>query len=390
LSKAYLAPYGVGLGHASRLAMVAEQLHTSGVETMFSSFGEAVRYLTMHGFDCSISPEVEFAWSMEGGFSVKDSIANIPRWFVNFSKQMVHESHNLAKYDPDIILSDSRLSPILAGRLLKVPSVVVLNQIKLLLSPRLREFRAARIFERMNGEFLGVIWTAADRILVPDLPPPFTIAEHNVWEISSVSSRLEYIGFTTPRHLTSREQIDKVAKALEFDISKPIVFIHISGPHQTRMPVIRTAIEACKLFGPEIQFVISEGRAKGKIEPTRIAHSGWYYEWCPVRDEIFAMSSVIVLRGGHVAISQAIQLGKPIVTIPIDNHGEQLGNSEKVVKLGLGIMLRQKSLTADQIACAVHEVIQEPKYGEKATDMMKLAASLNGIDNIVKIIRSYL
>jgi UDP:flavonoid glycosyltransferase YjiC (YdhE family) len=271
-----------------------------------------------------------------------------------------------------------------------VPSVVVLNQIKLLLSPRLREFRAARIFERMNGEFLGVIWAAADRILVPDLPPPFTIAEHNIWEISSVSSRLEYIGFTTPRHLTSREQIDKVARALEFDTSKPIVFIHISGPHQTRMPVIRTAIEACKLFGPEIQFVISEGRAKGKIEPTRIAHSGWYYEWCPVRDEIFAMSSVIVLRGGHVAISQAIQLGKPIVTIPIDNHGEQLGNSEKVVKLGLGIMLRQKSLTADQIARAVHEVIQEPKYREKATDMMKLAASLNGIDNIVKIIRSYL
>ncbi len=53
-------------------------------------------------------------------------------------------------------------------------------------------------------------------------------------------------------------------------------------------------------------------------------------------------------------------------------------------------MLRQKSLTADQIARAVHEVIQEPKYREKAMDMMKLAASLNGIDNIVKIIRSYL
>ena len=52
----------------------------------------------------------------------------------------------------------------------------------------------------------------------------------------------------------------------------------------------------------------------------------------PVRDEIFAIADVLVLRGGHAVISQAIQFGKPIVTIPIDNHGEQTRQFRKSSK----------------------------------------------------------
>ena len=85
---------------------------------------------------------------MEGGFSVKDSIANIPVWFANFSRQVNQEIRNILKCNPDIVLSDSRLSPLVAARFLKVPSVVILNQIKLLLSPRLHDF-AARVFLKM-------------------------------------------------------------------------------------------------------------------------------------------------------------------------------------------------------------------------------------------------
>ena len=51
------------------------------------------------------------------------------------------------------------------------------------------------------------------------------------------------------------------------------------------------------------------------------------------------VSNLLVIRGGHTVISQAIQFGKPMLTIPIENHGEQIGNSEKVAKIGLGIMI---------------------------------------------------
>ena len=390
LAKAYLTPYGVGLGHASRLVMIANILQNFEVFTRFSSFGEAEMYITMQGYDCALVPPVEFSWNIEGEFSIKYSISNIPKWFTNFLRQINREAYNIIEYRPDIIISDSRLSPVIAAKFLGTPSIVILNQVKLLLSPRLREFWIAKVFEKISGEILGIMWTLADRILVPDLPPPYTIASHNVWDTSSVAGKLNYVGFTTPKSHVTQEQISKVANHLGLDLSKPIVFIHVSGPLETRMPIIRIALNACKQLRDNIQYIISEGKPKGNPEPKKLSGLGWYYEWCPVRDEIFATSNLIVLRGGHVAISQAIRFGKPIITIPIENHGEQLGNSEKIVKIGLGLMLKSKQLNASQVAVAIHRILDDSKYQKKAIELMKLAEKLNGIDNIVEIIRSYI
>ena len=389
-SSAYFAPYGVGLGHASRLLMVADHLRQEGIKIQFSSYGEAASYVSMLGYKCATVSPVEFAWSMEGGFSVKDSIANIPVWFANFSRQVNQETRNILGCNPDIIVSDSRLSPLMAARLLKVPSVVVLNQIRLLLSPRLRDLVASRIFENLVAEFLGSMWAMAERVLVPDLPPPYTLSAHNVWHIGSASRKLEYVGFTSPRPQTNREQVIKTTNMLGLDRSRPLVFVHISGPVQTRPALLKVAVETAKRLDPKIQFVISAGKPGGISYPRRIGRLSWYYEWCPVRDEIFAASDLLVLRGGHVALSQAIQFGKPVVTVPIENHGEQLGNCAKMEELGAGVMLHPKRLRSDQLADAIEKVLGDSHYNKKATELQRLAERLNGIDNVVKIVRSYI
>jgi UDP-N-acetylglucosamine--N-acetylmuramyl-(pentapeptide) pyrophosphoryl-undecaprenol N-acetylglucosamine transferase len=387
---AYFAPYGVGLGHASRLLMVADHLRQEGINIQFSSYGEAASYVSMLGYKCATVSPVEFAWSMEGGFSVKDSIANIPVWFANFSRQVNQETRNMLGCNPDIVVSDSRLSPLMAARLLKVPSVVVLNQIKLLLSPRLRDLVASRIFENLVAEFLGSMWAMAERVLVPDLPPPYTLSAHNVWHIGSASRKLEYVGFASPRPQVNREQVIKTTNMLGFDRSRPLVFVHISGPVQTRPALLKVAVETAKRLDPKIQFVISAGKPGGISHPRRIGRLSWYYEWCPVRDEIFAASDLLVLRGGHVALSQAIQFGKPVVTVPIENHGEQLGNCAKIEELGAGVMLHPKQLGSAQLADAIEKVLGDSNYNKKATELQRLAEGLNGIDNVVKIVRSYI
>lgn len=389
MAKAYFTPYGVGLGHASRMMMLAERLGDSDVDIRFSSFGEGAHYISMQGYECMTVPPVEFAWSIEGGFSVKYSISNIPLWFTNFPRQVRDEINNIIKYDPDIVVSDTRLSSLVASKILNIPSIVILNQVKLLLSPRLREFKISRTWEKMNGELVGLIWRIADRILVPDLPPPYTIAEQNTWDISSVMKKLEYVGFTAPKSYITEAQLRETAAQLGIDRSKPIVFIHISGPLKTRIPIIRTSIEACKSLRPEIQYVISEGRPGGDIKPRKITRLGWYYEWCPIRDEIFAMSDVLVLRGGHTTISQAIQFGKPLITIPIENHSEQLANSNKIAKIGIGIRLEANKIKANQITCAIHQLLDDNRFQQKAEELMRLTERLDGINNIVKIIRSY-
>jgi len=389
MARAYLAPYGVGLGHASRLLSISKHLKEDNIMIKFSSYGEAVSYIQIHGYDCVKVPPVEFEWN-GGGFSIKNSIANIPLWFTNFARQVTQETKNISSFNPNIVISDSRLSPLISSKILDIPSIVILNQIKLLLSPRIREFKIARAFENLNGEFFGNIWSMAEKLLIPDLPPPYTIAEHNIWNLESVKRKMHYIGFTTPKWREDNQAIENALHSLNLDKKRPIIFIHISGPYETRLNLISTIMDASKYFRKDIQYIISEGKPKGNTIPRKISSTGWYYEWCPIRDEIFALSDLIVIRAGHEVISQAIEHGKPIVTIPIPNHGEQLGNSEKVERMKIGIRLEPSKIEAYQVAEAIHKILDDQSYLENVLKIKKVTDGLDGINNALNIIRSYI
>lgn len=389
MARAYLAPYGVGLGHASRLLSISEFLRQDNITIKFSSYGEAVSYINNHGYECVKVPPIEFAWS-NGGFSIKNSIANIPLWFTNFGRQISQETRNISTFNPNIVVSDSRLSPLASSRILGIPSIVILNQITLLLSPKIREFRAARVFEKLNGEFFGNLWSMAEKILIPDLPPPYTIAEHNIWNLESVRKKMHYIGFTTPKWHGDNQAINNVVHSLNLDKKRPIVFMHISGPRETRLNLISMIQNASKYFRKDIQYIISEGKPNGSTIPRKLSSTGWYYEWCPVRDEIFALSDLIVIRAGHEAISHAIEHGKPMVSIPIQNHGEQLGNSEKVERMKIGIKLEPSITNAYQIAEAIHKVLNDKSYLENVQKIKKITDRHDGISNALDIIRTFI
>lgn len=391
MAKAYFTPYGVGLGHASRLVTIATRLNSYDRDVLlkFSSFGEATSYIEMNGFKCNSVSPVELVWSGEGGFSIKNSLGNVPSWFSNFLRQVNSEIGNLVAFSPNVIVSDSRLSSVVAGRLLRIPTIVILNQVKLLLSPRLRELKVTRIFEKINGEFMGGLWNMSEKVLIPDLPPPYTIAEHNLWDCNSIQKKVEYVGFTTASLDFPPERLDSIKESLGISNDKPLVFVHISGPSSTRPSLISKVLQAIRDSQADIQYVISEGRPNGKIQPAKLSNSVWYYEWCPIKDELFKISDIIVLRGGHTAISQAIQYGKPIVTIPIRNQGEQLGNSDKVAKMGIGIKLDPLQMDAADITNAILKVLNNKYFSENVQKLMKVANSLDGIENVLKVIRSY-
>lgn len=388
MQRVYLAPYGVGLGHASRLILLAETLNKPSIQIRFSSFGEALFYIRGQGYDCNIVPPVEFHWGKTGEFSVKNNIGKIPQWLINLPWQVNQELKYLKKFNPHVVVSDSRLSPLIASNILEIPRILVINQIKLLLTPRLREFKAAKIFETCNAELMGGMWNIADKILIPDLPPPYTISEETINSVKSIKNKMNYIGFATPHFELDHSSILKVREQLKIDYTKPVIFVHISGPKDTRLPVINSLIDILK-NQTDFQIIISEGKANGNIEPKKIHENIWYYEWCPYRDEIFSISDILVIRGGHTAISQAIRFGKPFISIPIDNHGEQLSNAEKIERLGIGRKISSKSIEADIFINTLSELIHNIKYKKEMDKLNKISNKLNGIENIKNIILSY-
>jgi UDP:flavonoid glycosyltransferase YjiC (YdhE family) len=258
------------------------------------------------------------------------------------------------------------------------------------LSPSLRRIRVARLYEEFNGQLLGALWSFADKILIPDLPPPMTISEKNIWRVSTTSGKVKYVGFTAPNPTIISERLDEARRMLNLSSKKPFIFLHISGPVLTRRPLINLVLRAFKELEPEIQYAISEGKPGGDASPQKISDSGWYFQWCPIRDELFTLCDALVIRAGHASISQSIQFGKPFLCIPIENHGEQLANSDKVSKLKIGISLRQERLTPETVKEAVLNLIADEQYRRNVLHLMRFSRGLNGVQNILKEVKPYL
>ncbi len=389
MRRLYFTPYGVGLGHASRLLVLADYFRKYQFESKFSSFGEAKSYLNVHGYECNLVPPVEFLWGRDGEFSLKHNISNIPKWVTNLPIQVNREIRYIKKFNPEIIISDTRVSSLVAGKLLNIPTILLINQIKLLLTPRLREFQIAKFFETCLGESMGGLWNISDNILIPDLPPPYTISEDTINSVKSTKSRINHIGFILPKKILSNERINSITKLLQIDKTKLLIFVHISGPKETRKPIIVKIMEACQDL-TNIQFIFSEGKANGDNRPKKVSSNIWYYEWCPHRDEIIQISDILIIRGGHTAISQAIQFGKPFISIPIENHGEQLSNSIKIQKLGIGITVNPKIIEPSIIKKSIEKISSDNKYKKKASQLMEISNKLDGIENIKNIVLSHI
>ena len=104
----------------------------------------------------------------------------------------------------------------------------------------------------------------------------------------------------------------------------------------------------------------------------------------------FSLCDALVIRAGHASISQSIQFGKPFLCIPIENHGEQLANSDKISELKIGISLRQDGLTLNSIKEAIMALIVNEQYRRNVSHLMRIAKGMNGVQNIVNEVRPYL
>ncbi|MFI5422282.1 MAG: glycosyltransferase, partial [Nitrososphaerales archaeon] len=136
--------------------------------------------------------------------------------------------------------------------------------------------------------------------------------------------------------------------------------------------------------------VLSLGYPSGSTTPRKITNGVWLYEWCPVKDELFQLSSLMVARAGHGTIGQCINQGTPAVLIPIFNHSEQLANAEKYQRLGLGIALRAEILSKKSFVASVSHCLENPDYKERSQFLQGISRRYDGVDGVVRIVREYL
>jgi len=385
--KVYFAVFGSGIGHVTRILEIAKLLPPDEFQLRYSSSGQGFSFLRTKGLASSSvnCPPLDVEWASGGGFSSNRVLPGFPFMFYNFLKQLAFERRAIKDFGPTLVVSDSRLSALLAAWSLGYPVITMLNQFKILFPPRFRG-RMGRFYERVAGDVLGLMWSLSGRVLVTDLPPPYTIGEENLAG-SDVSNIVEFVGFTAPMVDIPPERVGRAKENLGLD-DRPLVFCQISGPDATKGRLADTLLESADLVTQKYNLVISMGYAGGSPEPRKLPGGGWLFEWCPVKDELFELSAVIVARAGHSTIGQCIDHLKPAVLIPIHNHPEQISNAEEFEKLGLGIMIRSEQLTPQSLIESVGKCATDPSYVRSLERVSAVSKGLRGVEKCADIIRS--
>ena len=384
--KVYFGVFGSGLGHVTRILEITKLLPADAFQLRYSSSGQGFSFLRAKGLGASSGncPPLDVEWASGGGFSSNRVLPGFPFMFNNFLKQLAFERRAIGDFDPTLVVSDSRLSALLAASSMGYPVITMLNQFKILFPPRFRG-SMGRFYEHVAGDVLGLMWSLSERVLVTDLPPPYTIGEENLAG-SEVSNIVEFVGFTVPMVETSPEKVRRAKESLGLD-NRPLVFCQISGPDATKGRLAETLLKSADEVKKSYNLVISMGLSGGSPEPRRLSNGGWLFDWCPIKDELFELSTVIMARAGHSTIGQCIDHVKPAVLVPIHNHPEQISNAEKFEKLGLGAMIRSELLASRNLVESIDRCATDQSYIKRLEAVCAVSKRYRGVERCAEIIR---
>lgn len=355
---------------------IARLLVAKGDIVEFSSSGEVATLIQGKGYRCNLLPLSDVRYSETGAFLVKETLLTSPSILGRACRQVGLEVYNIESFAPDAILSDSALSTVLAGRILRLPTFTVLNQLNLA-----SHYGSAGALSRLlsvgTSAGMGKLWQMSDEVILPDLPPPFTISEKNLW--GSNVSKTRYVGFLFPAEESAPD-----GAATDFsDSPLPRVFWQVSGPPRTRTAFLGKALEFAGELSDHYTFAVSGGNPAGSRNPRRI-RGGWYYEWCDIAGYYFANCDVVVSRAGHGTVGQSITASKPSLLVPIPKQPEQEGNAEKAAKLGISLVLSQDELSLTKVKESLNLLL----HGEYLDKSRELAIVARGFDARRSILES--
>ncbi len=371
--KVYIGCFGSGLGHASRMLEVAGALSARGAKVEFSSSGEAAELVRGRGYRCNSLPLADVRYSEDGEFLVKETLLDSPAILARSYRQLAGELANIGRFAPDVVLGDSALPTVLAGKMLSLPSFTVLNQLNLT-SSHSKGSPLSRLLSVGISTGLGRLWELSDGVFLPDLPPPYTVSEKNLW--GSAVSNTRYVGFISPGERTAPD-----GPALEFARDpRTKVFWQVSGPPKTRSPFLRRAMELSEELKGRYVFVVTGGDPAGSTTAVNIP-GGWFYEWCEITGFYFRNCDLVVSRAGHGTVSQAILAAKPSVLVPIPKQPEQEGNADKAARLGVSIVVKQEELTLDVLEESLARLAEEG-HRARASALGRLAAGYDARGSI--------
>ncbi len=395
----YLSACGMGVGHIIRCERIAQALTARGAGIIYSTYSDGEHYAASKKLSMIETVPLSLCMNDEGAVDFRRTAATHPGFFRGIwliIKQIVVEMRNIQACRPDVVISDSRVSSILASKIMRVPTVLILNQYSIYLSKsshRSKESAMDRLFFVVANfiwtfvrVIIGEFWALSDRIIIPDMPPPNTVSIRNLAFPKRHLHKVSYVGpFVNSLNCAIHDGI-LARKELGLNEGKPILFVPVSMPHSVRAPFIET-FEGILSQMEDYEIVLSRCMVGGAQSPIRRANM-LIYDWIDDPSCFFSACDVVVCRAGHGTITTAISFGKPMDRVPIPNHPEQMANGMRASDLGIAKVLSQFELTAKRLDSVVKELLSDERYSRRVSEMRKIACELDGIKSVVALIEA--
>ena len=372
--RVYVAPCGIGLGHITRCEPIADALVSQGAEVVYSTYSDGLDYARRRGLPTLPTVPIGFKAKEDGtvDFKMTAATSGFSLGVRRFLKQLTAEIRNIKRFKPDVVLSDSRVSSLIAGKLMGVPVALILNQfrVEIVKKPSAKKispverlfFLIVNIFWLFFRTFLGGVWARSDLMLIPDFPAPYTISASNLAIPRRYKKKVKLIGPIVSDEPRERPSGGALNGSLFFASRKPLIYAAISGPKTERTVLADLLLESLRRFPSEYEVVASRGEPNGSSAPVRDGNLT-VYDWVEDQHELLEVSDVVVSRAGHGTIMKAIMLGKPMILIPIPDHTEQYGNAKRASKLGLAEIVPQREITAERLLDATKRLLRSPPAG---------------------------
>ena len=384
--RVYFAPCGIGLGHVGRCVPIARKLMEKNARVMFSTYQEGIRYVEREKLPFIKAPPIGFQVKPDGTIDFRQTAVNPGPFFASFTlmEQVNAEVEAIESFKPDIVVSDSRASPLLAAKILGIPRICILNQFQLII-PRKKHFlRLARFVDSITLALIGKIWTSGNIVLIPDFPHPYTISAGNLNIPKSYRKKVKLIGpilSTHPNELPTKKEL---RKKLRLPMDKPVIFAPISGPIRERAFLTVILRRILLEFPDDYEIVLSLGYPNADTKP--IFHGNLrIYKWIPNRFEYLKACDLVVSRAGHGTLTQCMCYGKPMIIVPTPSHTEQLNNAKQAEKLGVAKVIEQEELSKEVLLKNVQQIL-ESEAPERLKQIQEEVLRYDGLENAVKTI----
>jgi len=395
--RVYLAPNGIGLGHITRLDPIGEELRKRGAEVAFSTYLDGLEYARKRKLPTFAAIPLNFKVTTDGtiDFKLTAATAGFSLGIRTFLKQVTREIQFLKQFRPDVVVSDSRASSLLAARLLRIPVALVLNQFrveivrrpsnrKLSLQDRLFFF-IANIGWLFVRTAIALVWGKSQVILIPDLPAPHTIALGNLAIPKRYNGKVKLIGPTIQHPPEATNTQAKAKRQLHFDPRLPLIYGAVSGPNVERKVLARMLLRVFEEMPHRFQTVLSRGKPNGDKQQ-RTIKGVRVFDWLENQDQYIEACDIVVGRAGHGTIMKSLTYGKPMILIPIPDHTEQIGNARRAAQLHVAKVIDQKALNVRTLTAAVEDVISSDSFRKGAVEISRSAGTLNSVSSACDII----